>query len=95
MVSGTNKTGIAPEPGLSQLTDFESGPRAPATSSVPDIFTLLGDLSDAIAVVTVVHHSLAAREINAVGDEEVVLRYALTLLRAAYSALDLASCREG
>jgi hypothetical protein len=56
-----------------------------------DVLALLGNLSDAIAVVTVVHRSLEALEVRAVGDEEVALRYALTLLRAAYSALDMAS----
>ena len=56
-----------------------------------DIATLLGNLSDAIAVVAVVHRSLEALEVRAVGDEEVALRYALTLLRSAYSALDMAS----
>lgn len=60
-------------------------------SEEADIVTLLGNLSDAIAVVAVVHRSLEALEVRAVGDEEVALRYALTLLRAAYSALDMAS----
>jgi hypothetical protein len=55
--------------------------------------TLLGELSDAIAIVTVAHRSLEAREIGSVGDETVVLRYALSLLRAAYTGLDLASGR--
>jgi len=59
-----------------------------------DMPMLLGDLSDAIAVVTVVHRSLEALEIRAVGDDEVALRYALTLLRAAYNALDIASLRS-
>ena len=63
----------------------------PGVSEDVDILTLLGNLSDAIAVVTVVHRSLEALEVSAVGDEEVALRYALTLLRAAYSALDMAS----
>jgi hypothetical protein len=68
--------------------------RAAATSSEADLFTLLGDLSDAISVVTVVHRSLAALEIAAVGDEETALRYALTLLRTTYSALDMFSCHS-
>jgi hypothetical protein len=68
--------------------------RAAATSSDCDLFTLLGDLSDAISVVTVVHRSLAALEIAAVGDEETALRYALTLLRTTYSALDMFSSRS-
>ena len=67
-------------------------PRSIPTSSESDLFTLLGDLSDAISVVTVVHRSLAALEIPAVGDEETALRYALTLLRTTYSALDMFSC---
>ena len=68
--------------------DLGSASRAAATPSEPDLFTLLGDLSDAISVVTVVQRSLAALEIAAVGDEETVLRYALTLLRTTYSTLD-------
>ncbi|HZT01908.1 MAG TPA: hypothetical protein VFA39_06565 [Steroidobacteraceae bacterium] len=60
-----------------------------------DILNLLGDLSDAISMITVIHHSLEAKEIAEVGDEEVALRYGLALLRAAYSALDLASLRLG
>lgn len=69
--------------------DATAGP--PSKSEDVDIDTLLGNLSDAIAVVAVVHRSLEALEVRAVGDEEVALRYALTLLRAAYSALDMAS----
>ena len=57
----------------------------------PDIVTLLGELSDAIAIVTVAHRSLEAREISHVGDETVALRYALSLLQAAYSGLEIAS----
>ena len=57
----------------------------------PDVVTLLGELSDAIAIVTVAQRSLEAREIANVGDETVALRYGLSLLRAAYSGLDLAS----
>lgn len=58
-----------------------------------DILTLLGDLSDAISVVTVVHRPLEAKEIAEVGDEEVTLRHGLALLRAAYIALDVFSLR--
>lgn len=76
-----------PEP-TSQVT---VGP--PAASEPPDLFTILGDLSDAISLVTVVHRSMEAQENAAVGDEEVALRYALTFLHAAYSALDMASSR--
>ena len=76
------------EPGLSGLasTGLESSP-------VLDLYTLVGDLADAISVVSVVYRSLAALEIPAAADEEIALRYALTLLRSAYSALDIASCR--
>ena len=59
-----------------------------------DVVTLLGELSDAIAIVTVAQRSLEAREIANVGDETVALRYAVSLLRAAYSGLDLASGRQ-
>lgn len=72
----------------------EATVQARGTSEPADMPTLLGDLSDAIAVVAVVHRSLEALEIRAVGDEEVALRYALTLLRAAYNALDIASLRS-
>lgn len=51
----------------------------------------LGDLSDAISLVTVVYRSLATRETAGIGDEEVALRHALKLLRAAYSGLDSAT----
>ena len=57
----------------------------------PDLVTLLGDLSDAIAVVAVAHRSLESKEITEVGEEEVDLRYAIHLLRSAYTALDMAS----
>ena len=63
---------------------------SPSASDDPDLLALLGDLSDAISVVTVVHRALEAKVIAGVGDEEVTLRYALTLLRTAYSAFDLA-----
>ena len=53
----------------------------------------LGDLSDAISLVTVVHRSLATHETAGIGDEEVALRHALKLLRAAYSDLDSATGR--
>ena len=61
------------------------------TAGKPDVVTLLGELSDAIAIVTVAQRSLEAREIANVADETVALRYGLSLLRAAYSGLDLAS----
>ena len=68
---------------------------SPAAADRPDFLELLGDLSDAISVITVVHHSLEAKEIAEGGDEEVALRHGLALLRAAYSALDMASLRLG
>jgi hypothetical protein len=81
--------GVGPaEPALpgSASTGLESSP-------VLDLCTLVGDLADAISVVTVVYRSLAALEIPAVADEETALRHALGLLRSAYTALDVASCR--
>lgn len=79
------------------LKSSEPGPPTEATAGsaadCPDFLQLLGDLSDAISVITVVHHSLEAKEIAEVGDEEVALRHGLALLRAAYSALDMASLR--
>lgn len=69
----------------------EIEPQAPSTLDRPDLLTPLGNLSDAIAVVTVAHRSLEAKEIAEAGDEEVALRYAISLLRAAYTELDIAS----
>ena len=68
---------------------------SPAAADCPDFLDLLGALSDAISVITVVHRSLEAKEIAEAGDEEVALRHGLVLLRAAYSALDMASLRLG
>ena len=56
--------------------------------------TLLGELSDAISLVTVVHRSLAAQEGAGAGDEEVALRHELGLLTAAYSGLDMVPSRS-
>lgn len=61
------------------------------TAGQPDFVTLLGRLSDAIAIVTVALRSLEAQESAHVGEETVTLRHGLSLLRAAYSGLDLAS----
>jgi hypothetical protein len=73
---------------------FEPRVSAAAGAGRPrDVVTLLGELSDAIAIVTVAQRSLETRECAQVGDETVALRYALSLLRAAYSGLDLASER--
>jgi hypothetical protein len=71
--------------------DSTAESRSHAEIERPDLATLLGNLSDAIAVVTVAHRSLEAKQIAEVGDEEVVLRYAVSLLRSAYTALDMAS----
>lgn len=71
-----------------------SGTQTSDGSSGSDLPGLLGDLSDAIAVVTVVHRSLEAKEIANVGEEEVVLRYAISLLRTTYNRLDMESCRS-
>lgn len=67
-----------------------------ASTSVdcPDLLTLLGDLSDAIAVVTVAHRSLEAKEIAETGDEAVALRYAISLLRSTYTGLDAISLQS-
>jgi hypothetical protein len=65
-------------------------------STTPDpvsALCLLGELSDAISVVAVVQRSLASQEIVGVGDEEVALRHALVMLRAAYTGLDTACGR--
>ena len=77
-----------PEAPPAESNDVRSTPRGAATSSESDLCSLLGELSDAISVVTVVQRSLAALEIAAVDDEETALRYALTLLRTTYSTLD-------
>lgn len=73
----------------------EAAEGSPSAPDRPDFLELLGDLSDAISVITVVHRSLEAKEIAEAGDEEVALRHGLALLRAAYSALDMASLRLG
>jgi hypothetical protein len=78
-----------------QGSPTEAAEGSPAAADRPDFLELLGCLSDAISIITVVHHSLEAEEIAEAGDEEATLRHGLTLLRAAYSALDLASLRLG
>ena len=69
-------------------------PRRSSTATVTHapmtVITLLGQLSDAMSLITVVHRSLMTHESAGVGDEEVALRHALELLHAAYSALDQA-----
>ena len=77
------------------MPSTEATEGSPAAPDRPDFLELLGALSDAISVITVVHHSLETKEIAEAGDEEVALRHGLTLLRAAYSALDMASLRLG
>ena len=69
----------------------EAATVAPTAADCSQSLHLLGDLSDAIALVTVAHRSLEAKEIAEAGDEEVALRYAISLLQSAYSALDMAS----
>ena len=77
------------------MPSTEAAEGCSAAADRPDFLDLLGALSDAISVITVVHRSLEAKEIAEVGDEEVALRHGLALLRAAYSALDMASLRLG
>lgn len=77
------------------MPPMQAAEGSPTAGNRPDLLELLGDLSDAISVITVVHRSLEAKEIAEVGDEEVALRHGLALLRAAYSALDKASLRLG
>ena len=67
----------------------------PTPTCCRDAVALLGELSDAIALVTVVHRSLAAQETVGTADEAVALRHALRLLGAAYSGLDRATSRAG
>jgi len=55
---------------------------------------LLGELSDAISLITVVHRSLATQETGGAGDEAVALRHALDLLRATYNGFDMAPSRS-
>lgn len=76
-------------PGAAAGSRCGAGDRAPGPDA-PDLTALLGDLSDAISVVTVVDRSLAAQELPGAGDEEVTLRHALTLLRTVYDQLDRA-----
>ena len=87
-MSHTIHSEVVPEARPAESNDVGSKPRGAATSSESDLCSLLGGISDAISVVTVVQRSLAALEIAAVGDEETALRYALTLLRTTYSTLD-------
>jgi len=75
-----------------KLSPHRQSPGAPTVRAVPtsDLNATLGDLSDAISVVTVVDRSLAAQELAGAGDEEVILRHALSLLRTVYERLDRA-----
>ena len=59
--------------------------------SAPKEDHFLGLFSDALSVIEVAQCSLASKELRGAGDEVVALRYALSLLRTAYSGLDLAS----
>lgn len=64
-------------------TNSAPGAPTPFPAAIVDRF------SDALCALTVVHHSLSAREIGGVGDEEVVLRQTLDVLKSIYSDLDL------
>lgn len=92
-MSQTINSKVAAKVGLPEADLPESASTGLQSSSDLNLCTLVGDLADAISVVTVVYRSLAALEIPAAADEETALRYALSLLRSAYSALDIASCR--
>lgn len=92
-MSQTINSKVAAGGGLAEADLPGSASMRVESSPVLDLCTLVGDLADAISVVTVVYRSLTALEIPAVADEETALRYALSLLRSAYSALDIASCR--
>ena len=59
--------------------------------SAPKKDDFLSLFSDALSVIAVAQWSLASKELRGTGDEVVALRYALSLLQAAYSGLDLAS----
>ena len=54
----------------------------------PDLYALLGELSDVVSLLTIVLRSLEVQGIAAVGDEAVALRHALQLLRAACPVFD-------
>jgi hypothetical protein len=58
----------------------------------PELIPILGRFSDALAVVTVVHRSLAGGEVA--GAEESALRTALGMLSAVYNELDAAGRRS-
>lgn len=67
----------------------EKGPLVQAHDAAPEALSdARARFSDALSLLTVVHGSLSAKELPGTGDEEVVLRYALDMLRAAYNALD-------
>lgn len=91
-MSQTINSKVAAGIGLADPGGRGSAPPRSERSSVLDLCTFVGDLRSAIFVVTVVYRSLAALEIPGVADEEVALRYALSLLRSANSGLDIASC---
>jgi hypothetical protein len=62
-----------------------------AESDCSDLDGILGRFSDALAIVTTVHRSLVAQE--KAGNEEVVLRIAITVLNTIYGELDAAARR--
>ena len=65
-----------------------------AANARATLLALLGELSDAISLITVVHRSLATQETGGAGDEAVALRHALDLLRATYNGFDMAPSRS-
>ena len=66
----------------------ENGPLVQAADALSDA---LARFSDALSLLTVIHGSLSAKELPGTGDEEVALRYARDMFRAAYNARDQAS----
>jgi hypothetical protein len=62
-----------------------------AANARATLLALLGELSDAISLITVVHRSLATQETGGAGDEAVALRHVLDLLRATYNGFDMAA----
>ena len=76
-----------PEPGRIERAQCDRH-ESRGASTTDDCLALF---SDALSVIAVAQCSLASKELLGTGDEVVALHYALSLLRAAYSGLDLAS----
>ncbi len=74
----------------SRRVERDQGGRGDSRSAVRT-GDFLGRFSDALAVIAVAECSLASKELRGTADEVVTLRHGLSLLRAAYSGLDLAS----